>query len=143
MALREGLTDGTIDIVATDHAPHPTEAKECEWQSAAFGMIGLESALSVVMQTMVETSMIKWVDIVDRMSTAPARIGGYAEQGRGLGVGAPANIALFDITRSWRVDRDLVASRSRNTPFHGMELPGVVRLTMLRGKISFESGSSQ
>ena len=143
MALREGLADGTIDIVATDHAPHPTEAKECEWQSAAFGMIGLESALSVVMQTMVETSMITWVDIVDRMSTAPARIGGYAEQGRGLGVGAPANIALFDITRSWRVDRDLVASRSRNTPFHGMELPGVVRLTMLRGKISFESGSSQ
>ncbi|MCX6435589.1 MAG: dihydroorotase, partial [Actinobacteria bacterium] len=58
-------------------------------------------------------------------------------------VGAPANIALFDITRSWRVDRDLVASRSRNTPFHGMELPGVARLTMLRGKISFESGSSQ
>jgi len=143
MALREGLADGTIDIVATDHAPHPTEAKECEWQSAAFGMIGLESALSVVMQTMVETSMIKWVDIVDRMSTAPARIGGYAEQGRGLVVGAPANIALFDITRKWRVDRDLVASRSRNTPFHGMELPGVVRLTMLRGKISFESGSSQ
>jgi dihydroorotase len=143
MALREGLADGTIDIVATDHAPHPTEAKECEWQSAAFGMIGLESALSVVMQTMVETSMITWVDIVDRMSTAPARIGGYAEQGRGLGVGGPANIALFDITRSWRVDRDLVASRSRNTPFHGMELPGVVRLTMLRGKISFESGSSQ
>ncbi len=143
MALREGLADGTIDIVATDHAPHPTEAKECEWQSAAFGMIGLESALSVVMQTMVETSMIKWVDIVDRMSTAPARIGGYAEQGRGLVVGAPANIALFDITRSWRVDRDLVASRSRNTPFHGMELPGVVRLAMLRGKISFESGSSQ
>ena len=143
MALREGLADGTIDIVATDHAPHPTEAKECEWQSAAFGMIGLESALSVVMQTMVETSMIKWVDIVDRMSTAPARIGGYAEQGRGLVVGAPANIALFDITRSWRVDRDLVASRSRNTPFHGMELPGVVRLAMLHGKISFESGSSQ
>jgi len=143
MALREGLADGTIDIVATDHAPHPTEAKECEWQSAAFGMIGLESALSVVMQTMVETSMIKWVDIVDRMSTAPARIGGYAEQGRGLVVGAPANIALFDIMRSWRVDRDLVASRSRNTPFHGMELPGIVRLTMLRGKISFESGSSQ
>jgi len=143
MALREGLADGTIDIVATDHAPHPTEAKECEWQSAAFGMIGLESALSVVMQTMVETSMIKWVDIVDRMSTAPARIGGYADQGRGLVVGAPANIALFDIMRSWRVDRDLVASRSRNTPFHGMELPGIVRLTMLRGKISFESGSSQ
>jgi len=143
MALREGLADGTIDIVATDHAPHPTEAKECEWQSAAFGMIGLESALSVVMQTMVETSMIKWVDIVDRMSTAPARIGGYAEQGRGLVVGAPANIALFDIMRSWRVDKDLVASRSRNTPFHGMELPGIVRLTMLRGKISFESGSSQ
>jgi dihydroorotase len=143
MALREGLADGTIDIVATDHAPHPTEAKECEWQSAAFGMIGLESALSVVMQTMVETSMMTWVEIVDRMSTAPARIGGYAEQGRGLVVGAPANIALFDITRKWRVDRDLVASRSRNTPFHGMELPGVVRLTMLRGKISFESGSSQ
>jgi len=138
MALREGLADGTIDIVATDHAPHPTESKECEWQSAAFGMIGLESALSVVQQTMVDSSLMTWEQVVDRMSVAPARIGGYSNQGQGIREGAAANITIVNSKKKWRVDRDLVASRSRNTPFHGMELPGVVICTMLRGKITFD-----
>ena len=139
MALREGLADGTIDIVATDHAPHPTESKECEWQNASFGMIGLETALSVVKQTMVDSSMMNWEQLVERMSTAPARIGSYANQGLGITVGSPANISIINTAKNWRVDRDLVASRSRNTPFHGMELPAVVELTMLRGKISYNS----
>ncbi len=133
MALREGLADGTIDIVATDHAPHPTEDKECEWQNAAFGMIGLETALSIVQKTMIDSSMISWETLVQRMSITPARIGGYEDHGKAIAAGLTAHITVIDPTKSWRVDRDLVASRSRNTPFHGMELPGVVVATFFRG----------
>ena len=87
-ALREALADGTIDIVATDHAPHPTESKECEWQEAAFGMLGLETALSIVQKTMIETGLMNWVQVADRMSIAPARIGGYENHGQPLVVGS-------------------------------------------------------
>ena len=134
MALREGLADGTIDIVATDHAPHPAESKECEWQVAAFGMIGLESALSIVQATMVETSLMSWSDLADRMSHAPARIAGYAGHGQQLVSGANAHLAIVNPSLSWRVDRDLGISRSRNTPFHGMEFPGSVVATFFRGE---------
>jgi dihydroorotase len=140
MALREALADGTIDIVATDHAPHPAETKECEWQEASFGMLGLETALSIVNKTMVETGLIKWETVAERMSYAPARIGRYENQGRSLQVGAPAHIAVMDPTRVLRVDRDLVASRSRNTPFHGMELPGQIIATIFNGNVVFEGG---
>ncbi len=133
MALREGLADGTIDIVATDHAPHSAESKECEWQAAAFGMLGLETAFSIVASTMVDTSMMTWADLADRMSTAPARIGGYSDHGQSLNIGSSAHLAIVNPTLSWRVDRDLVASRSRNTPYHGMELPGSVVATFFRG----------
>jgi dihydroorotase len=138
MALREALADGTIDIVATDHAPHPDETKECEWQEATFGMLGLETALSIVNKTMVETGLMNWTAVADRMSYAPARIGRYANQGQELRVGAPAHIAVMDPTQLFRVDRDLVASRSRNTPFHGMELPGRIVATIFGGKVVFE-----
>jgi dihydroorotase len=138
MALREALADGTIDIVATDHAPHPAETKECEWQEASFGMLGLETALSIVNKTMVETGLIDWNTVADRMSYAPARIGLYENQGQSLTVGAPAHIAVMDPTSSFRVDRDLVASRSRNTPFHGMELPGQILTTVYNGEIVYE-----
>ncbi|MEY2709656.1 MAG: hypothetical protein RL031_529 [Actinomycetota bacterium] len=132
-ALREGLADGTIDIVATDHAPHPAEAKECEWQEAAFGMLGLESALSIVNQTMVQTGLLTWEGVADRMSRTPARIAGYESHGGKIEVGAPAHLTVINPTQNYRVDRDLVASRSRNTPFHGMELSGVVQATFFRG----------
>lgn len=134
MALREGLADGTIDAVATDHAPHPAETKECEWQAASFGMIGLETAFSIVQLTMVDSGMMNWGEIADRMSTAPARIAGYTDHGQALRVGAPAHLTIINPGLSWRVDRDLVASRSRNTPFHGMDLPGVVVATFFNGK---------
>ncbi|MDP1711309.1 MAG: dihydroorotase [Candidatus Nanopelagicaceae bacterium] len=134
MALREGLADGTIDIVATDHAPHPAESKECEWQVASFGMIGLESALSIVHATMVETSLMSWNDLADRMSYAPARIAGYAGQGQELRTGSNAHLAIINPTLAWKVDRDLGVSRSRNTPFHGMEFPGSVIATFFRGE---------
>jgi dihydroorotase len=139
-ALREGLADGTIDIVATDHAPHPAEAKECEWQEAAFGMLGFESALSIVNQTMVQTGLLNWEGVADRMSRAPSRIAGYENHGGKIEVGAPAHLTVINPTQTYRVDRDLVASRSRNTPFHGMELSGVIQGTFFRGIPTYLAG---
>ena len=137
MALREGLADGTIDIVATDHAPHPAESKECEWQYAAFGMLGLETALSIVWQTMIESKLIDLATLQQRMSTAPAQIGRYHNQGLALTEGAPANLTLFAPNKNWKVDRDLVASKSKNTPFHGMEFAGRVVATYFEGRESW------
>lgn len=139
-ALREGLADGTIDIVATDHAPHPAEAKECEWQEAAFGMLGLESALSIINQTMVATGLMNWEAVADRMSYAPAKIARYDNHGSALKVGGNANITLINPSQTFRVDRDLVASRSRNTPFHGMDLQGTVTATFYRGLPTYLNG---
>ncbi|QLL25029.1 dihydroorotase [Actinobacteria bacterium IMCC26103] len=139
-ALREGLADGTIDIVATDHAPHPAEAKECEWQEAAFGMLGLESALAIVNKVMVATGLLTWEAVADRMSYAPARIGRYEEHGQKIEIGSQANLTVINPTQTFRVDRDLVASRSRNTPFHGMELQGVVSATIYRGHPTLLNG---
>ena len=133
MALREALADGTIDIVATDHAPHSVESKECEWQEASFGMLGLETAISIVQKTMVDTGLLTWAGVADRLSTAPARIGGYENHGNNLAIGSKANITIINPRATWVVDRDLVASKSRNTPFHGMELPGVISETFFRG----------
>lgn len=133
-ALREGLADGTIDIVATDHAPHPTESKECEWQAASFGMIGLETALSVVIKTMIETKMMSWNDLIERFSMTPAKIAGYSEQGNDLSVGKFANITVLNFDKRWIVDKNASMSKSKNTPFHGMELPGVVTDVFFKGK---------
>jgi dihydroorotase len=139
-ALREALADGTIDIVATDHAPHPTEAKECEWQEAAFGMLGLETALSIVQKTMIDTGLMNWVQVADRMSIAPARIGGYENHGQPLVVGSVANLVVINPTQKWTVDRDLVLSKSSNTPYHGHELPGVITHTFFKGKATYSNG---
>lgn len=139
LALREGLADGTIDIVATDHAPHSAEYKECEWQHAAFGMIGLETALSIVWQTMVESKLLTIADLQQRMSTKPAEIGRYRDHGGVIAEGALANLTIFDPTKSWKVDRDLVASKSKNTPFHGMEISGSVLATFLNGELTWKA----
>ena len=125
-ALREGLAEGVIDIVATDHAPHPSEDKDCEFQAGAFGMVGLETALSVVVKTMIETKLMTWPDLIDRMSVAPARIAGYANQGNEIAVGKSANLILIDVEKNWCVDRDKLKSKSKNTPFNGMEMPSVI-----------------
>jgi dihydroorotase len=140
-ALREALADGTIDIVATDHAPHPTEAKECEWQEAAFGMLGLETALSIVQKTMVDSGLMNWIQVADRMSIAPARIGGYENHGQSLAVGSVANLVVINPTQKWTVDRDLVLSKSSNTPYHGYELPGVITHTFFKGKATYSNGN--
>ena len=137
MALREGLADGTIDIVATDHAPHPAESKECEWQYAAFGMLGLETALPIVWQTMIDSKLMGIEDLEKRMSTNPARIGQYHNQGQGISKGASANLTLFAPNKSWKVDKDLVASKSKNTPFHGMNLGGSVIATFFNGRLTW------
>ena len=135
MALRAGLADGTIDIVGTDHAPHPTEDKDCEWQSAAFGMVGLETALSVVVKSMIETKLMSWSDLVDRMSIAPARIAGYTNHGRDIVVGSPANLTIIDTSSNWIVDRNRLASKSKNTPFQAMSLPASVLHTFFNGNL--------
>ncbi|MEW1697087.1 MULTISPECIES: dihydroorotase [unclassified Streptomyces] len=140
LALREALADGTIDIVATDHAPHPHEDKDCEWAAAAMGMVGLETALSVVQQTMVETGLLDWAGVADRMSLAPARIGGATGHGRPVSAGEPANLTLVDPAYRGVVDPADFASRSRNTPYEGRELPGRVTHTFLRGRATVVDG---
>ncbi|HEU0288155.1 MAG TPA: dihydroorotase [Nocardioidaceae bacterium] len=133
-ALRGALADGTIDVVATDHAPHPVEDKECEWAAAAFGMLGLETALSIVQHTMVDPGRLDWAGVADRMSARPARIGRIEGQGRRLAEGEIANLVLYDPTVTRSVDPTESASLSRNTPYAGRELPGRVVATFLRGR---------
>jgi dihydroorotase len=139
-ALRAGLADGTIDIVATDHAPHPLEDKDCEWAAAAFGMLGLETALSIVQETMVDPGLLDWAGVAERMSYAPARIGRVSDHGRPVEEGAPANVLLYDPSVRRVVDAGESASLSRNTPYAGMELPGRVVATFLRGKATVLDG---
>ena len=134
-ALRAALADGTIDIVATDHAPHPAEDKDCEWAAAAFGMVGLETALGIVITTMIETGLMNWDRLIEVMSTNPAKIGGYTAHGLDLKEGSIANIAIVDPEKRWTVDRELLLSKSRNTPFHGFELTGDVIHTIFNGRL--------
>ncbi|WP_103529306.1 MULTISPECIES: dihydroorotase [Streptomyces] len=140
LALREALADGTIDCVATDHAPHPQEDKDCEWGAAAMGMVGLETALSVVQHTMVDTGLLDWAGVADRMSHRPAAIGRLAGHGRPIEAGEPANLTLLDPAPRRQVDPAGFASRSRNTPYRGRELPGRVTHTFLRGRATVVGG---
>ena len=137
LALRAGLADGTIDIVATDHAPHPSEDKDCEWQAAAFGMLGLETALSVVSKAMIESKLIDWAGLVKVMSENPAKIAGYKNHGNEIKVGSRANLAVIDTKATWKVDRNRLASKSKNTPFEGMELPAKVLATIFDGRLVY------
>jgi len=140
VALREALADGTIDAVATDHAPHAHEDKDCEWAAAAMGMLGLETALSVVQEAMIETGLLDWAGVADRMSVRPAGIGLLDGHGRPLEAGSPANLVLVDPAARRTIDPFALASRSRNTPFAGRELPGAVVATFLRGKATVLDG---
>jgi dihydroorotase len=144
-ALREALADGTIDIVATDHAPHTREDKDCEWAAAAFGMTGLETALPIVVSTMVATGRMTWADVARVLSSAPARIGrvdgGPAAQGRPVAVGEPANLTLVDPAARWTVEPRGLLSASTNTPYGGRELTGRVVATFLRGRATLLDGT--
>ncbi|GAA3286015.1 dihydroorotase [Arthrobacter citreus] len=132
-ALRRGLADGTIDIVGTDHAPHPSEHKECEWAQAAMGMTGLETALSVVQHTMIDTGMMDWEGFARVTSVTPAVIGAVETQGRPLAAGEPANVILVNPSARRTVDPNKMASKGRNSPFAGLELPGLVQATFFAG----------
>lgn len=139
-ALRDGLADGTIDIIATDHAPHPHESKDCEWNAAAFGMVGLETAFSIAYLAMVETKLLTLAQLVDRMSKIPAQIGRYKGHGS-ISVGAAANFTLVDLDSKWKVERVKLSSKSKNTPFDGMVLPGVITQTFHNGALVYERNS--
>jgi dihydroorotase len=141
-AVVSGLADGTIDAVATDHAPHALEDKETEWAEARPGMLGLQHALSVVIATMVESGRLDWRGVADRMSARPAAIGRLAEHGRPLAAGEPANLVLVDPAARAVVDPAALASRSRNTPYAGRELPGRVVATFLRGEPTVLDGKA-
>ncbi|KQY44057.1 dihydroorotase [Cellulomonas sp. Root137] len=141
-AVREGLADGTIDIVATDHAPHTREDKDCEWGAAAFGMTGLETALSVVQETMVDTGRMTWADVARVLSTTPARIGRVGDHGRPIAVGEPANLTLVDPGIRRTVVPEEQATQSVNSPFRGRELSGCVIATWLRGRATVMDGSA-
>ena len=132
-ALREAVADGTIDMIGTDHAPHPSEAKECEWAAAAMGMTGLETALSIVQLALVDTGLITWADVARIMSHAPAAMAGDTDQGRPLQAGEPANITLYDPQAQSVVDPATHATKGRNSPYAGMNVPGSVRHVLLHG----------
>lgn len=139
-ALRAALADGTIDAVATDHAPHPRDAKEREWDFAAMGMVGLESSLRVVYATMVEPGRLSWRDVARVMSEAPARIGRADDAGRPIAVGEPANLAAFDPNAGGEFTEADLAGKSTNSPFLGMTLPGAVTTTIFRGTPTLRDG---
>lgn len=132
-ALRAALADGTIDVVATDHAPHARHDKEHAFVDASFGMMGLETALSVISEVMVGSGLLDWAGVAQVMSVRPARIAGLSGHGRPIAVGEPANLTLVDPAATMTVDRDASMSLSRNNPWHGRRLTGVVHATLLRG----------
>ncbi|OBK83059.1 dihydroorotase [Mycolicibacter heraklionensis] len=142
VALRRALADGVIDCVATDHAPHAEHQKTCEFASARPGMLGLQTALSVVVATMVQTGLLTWRDVARVMSERPAQIVGLPDQGRPLEVGEPANLTIIDPDTTWVVTGAQLASRSDNTPYEDMTLPATVTATLLRGRITARDGKS-
>ena len=138
--LRKALAQGIIDVVATDHAPHPIEDKEGEWQSSAFGMTGLETALSVVATAMIDTKLMNWADIARVMSERPAEIGQLADHGRPIAENEIANLCIVDPEMTWKVDAQDTHSLSTNNPFHEMTLKSKVVHTIFRGKFTMKSG---
>ena len=141
-ALRRALADGVLDCVATDHAPHAEHEKCCEFSNARPGMLGLQTALSVVVQTMVEPGLLDWRGVARVMSENPARIVGLDDQGRPLEVGEPANLVIVDPDATWIVEGRELASRSANTPYASMTLPARVTATLLRGTVTARDGKS-
>src|SRR5664280_3742758 len=141
--LRAALADGTIDAVVTDHAPHARRDKERPFIDAAFGMLGLETAFSVVSDVMVGSGLLDWAGVARVMSVAPARIAGLAGHGRPIAVGEPANLTLVDPSATVTVDREASLSLYRNNPWHGRRLTGVGHATVfpclpivLKGELS-------
>lgn len=138
LALRAALVDGTIDIIATDHAPHPIEAKDCEWQAAAFGMLGLEIAASVAQEVLIESGVGNWERVARVLSQNPAQIGRLEEQGQPIAAGSIANLVLIDPTAKRVIETS--HSKSENNPYKGLTLPGAVVHTIYRGYQTVTNG---
>ncbi|SHJ93118.1 dihydroorotase [Pseudonocardia thermophila] len=139
-AMRTALAEGLIDVVATDHAPHAAQYKDTEWAAARPGMLGLQTALSVVVHTMVEPGLLDWRGVARVMSERPAEIGNLPDHGRPIAVGEPANLTLVDPDGVWTVRGENLASKASNTPYEGMRLPATVTATILRGRITARNG---
>ena len=144
-ALRQAVADGIIDIIATDHAPHPSETKECEWSAASFGMVGLESAFPIALATLVQEGFVSWAELEHLLSQKPAEIGRLSvgadgEHPSALEVGQPADIVLVDPSGSSEFDLSDLKGKSTNSPFLGMELPGRVAYTVRRGYLTLDNG---
>jgi dihydroorotase len=138
-ALRIGLVDGTIDVVATDHAPHPKESKDTDWNSAAFGMVGLETAYSITQQVLIDSGESTFNRLAEVMSINGARIGGLDGQGSYLASGAPANLTLVDPAQSW-VASSKTQSLSENSPYVGLPMKGRVKYTIFDGEFTYRDG---
>lgn len=138
-ALREALIDGTIDVIGTDHAPHPDESKDCEWASAAFGMLGLETAASIAQLVLIESGKSNWERLASVLSVVPAQISGLETQGQQIEAGSFANLALID-PKATTTLTDGGASKSSNQPYRNMKLPGRVIHTIFRGKFTVRNG---
>ena len=142
-AIREALADGTIDAVATDHAPHARHDKEHAFVDAAFGMLGLETAFAVVHDLMVASGAMTMTDLARVMSSAPARIAGLGGHGRPIAVGEPANLVLVDPAARTSVDSDASQSLSRNNPWHARTFTGAVHTSILRGTVTAQEGDTR
>ncbi|WP_137872642.1 dihydroorotase [Rhodococcus sp. Q] len=142
-ALRVALSEGTVDCVGTDHAPHAEQDKCCEFAQARPGMLGLETALAIIAQTMVETGLLDWRGVAKVMSERPAEIVGLPDQGRPIAVGEPANLTLVDPSREWTVHGPELASIANNTPFESMTFGAKVTATLLRGRVTVLGGEVQ
>jgi dihydroorotase len=142
-AVRQGLADGTIDAVATDHAPHAREDKEVEWSAAPPGMLGLQTALGLALAELVGPGYLELPAAIERLTAGPARCRRLPGHGGPVTPGMPANLTVLDPAARWTVDRARLASRARNTPFHGRELTGRVVHTLLRGAFTVRDGKAQ
>ncbi len=140
-ALREAVVEGTIDIIATDHAPHPREDKDCEWAAAAMGMVGLETALGITVEVFIESGLLTWRDIADRMSTIPARIGQVPDQGMPIAPGSAANITVWDPSAQGPLEVDALVGKSGNSPYLGQRMPGTIRHVLFRGRPTVVDGA--
>ena len=136
-AIQEGIKDGTIDCIVTDHAPHTAEDKELTFDHAPFGMIGLETSVGLTIAELVEKKVISWSEMAEKMSAAPARIVGLENKGE-IKEGFDADITIIDPHKEWTFEKKDIASKSKNSPFIGRKLKGAVQVTICGGKITFE-----
>jgi dihydroorotase len=140
-AIREGLATGTIDIIASDHAPHSSEEKSRHWDQAPFGVIGLETTLGLVLTFLVRTGILTLSQAIEKMTILPAKIFGLDGLGVGsLRPGVKADLTLIDLDNKWKVDSCRFYSKGRNCPYHGWELQGKAILTIVAGRIVAKGG---